>query len=545
MPQAPRADPPIAEFPRDAEVLIVGAGASGAVAAKRLAEEGFRVVCLEQGGWVDHGDFRGGYPDGELVALKEFHPNPNVRANTWDYPVNDIDSEIRPFMYNAVGGSTILFGAQWMRLLPSDFRVRTLDGIADDWPITYEDLEPFYRQVDEDFGASGLAGNPAYPPSPEPPLPPLPIGRLGYRAAQALDRLGWHWWPGTNAIASRPYRGRRPCVQRGVCETGCAEGAKASTDLTHWPLAIAAGARLVTGARVKEITVDERGLATGAIFADLNGQDHRVRADVVLLAANGIGTPRLLLASQSARFPFGLANSSGLVGRRLMHHPYVTVRVVVDEDLGTNGAAGHALTSLQFYETDRERGFVRGAKWGFYPSGGPLAIAANHLSGSWQGDVRDHVRSRLGRSFVLSITAEDLPDESNRVELDSEQSDAAGIPAPKVTYHASENTTAVLRWNLAMARTFLAAVDAVDADVSERVANAGWHLLGTARMGDDPESSVVDRWNRAHDVPNLLIVDGSSFVTAGAVNPCATIAALSLRAVDHLNRTKRLITVPL
>ena len=308
--------------PDRADVVIVGAGASGAVAARRLAAAGCSVVCLEQGDWVERSEFRGREVDWELSGLERWHASPNVRQRPEDYPIDESESDMVPLMYNAVGGSTILYGAQWPRFLPSDFRLRSLDGVADDWPLTYDDLAPYYARVEDDFAVSGLAGDPAYPADDGPPLPPLPLGRAGRRVAAAHNELGWHWWPAPNAIASRPHGALNQCVQRGTCGVGCPDGAKASTDVTHWPPACADGAQLVTGARVREITIDATGLATGAVYVDRDGAEHVVEADVVIVAANGIGTPRLLLLSASSRFPDGLANTSGLVGTRLMLHPF-------------------------------------------------------------------------------------------------------------------------------------------------------------------------------------------------------------------------------
>ena len=224
--------------PKDTEALIIGAGLSGAVIATVLARAGVKVTCLEQGGRCNAEDYRGRYEDWELAGLGPWHGSPNVRGAAADYPIDDSNSEMKPMMFNGVGGSTILYGAHWMRFLPSDFRVRTLDGVGDDWPISYAELAPWYDEADRQFGASGLAGDPAYPDRPDYPLPPLPVGRGGEKIAAAHVQLGWHWWPGSNAIASRPYDGRRQCVQRSTCGTGCNEGAKASVDITHWPKAL-------------------------------------------------------------------------------------------------------------------------------------------------------------------------------------------------------------------------------------------------------------------------------------------------------------------
>ena len=226
-----------------ADVLIIGAGASGGVVAKRLSEAGFSVVCLEQGDWLDRADYPGNKLDWELKARKDWATSPNIRGLSQDYPIVEDDTPVSPLMYNAVGGSTIIFAGAWPRALPSDFRVRSLDGIADDWPIDYFELLPYFYRTDRDFGVSGLPGDPAYPPDTEDaPMPPLPIGSAGMKVARGMTKLGWHWWPEFNSINSVAYDGRRPCVQRSTCQSGCNEGAKASTDLTHWPKAIARGA---------------------------------------------------------------------------------------------------------------------------------------------------------------------------------------------------------------------------------------------------------------------------------------------------------------
>ncbi len=518
------------------DVLIIGAGASGAVAAKRLAEGGFDVVCLEQGQRTDPGAYRGAYPDWELTGLKQWNWDPNVRQADADYPVEVSESDIDPLMFNGVGGSTVQFAAQWPRLAPSDFHVRSLDGVADDWPLTYEELQPYYERSDVDFGVSGMGGDPAYPPGAEPPLPPLPVPDVANEIARAHNRLGWHWWPGYNAIASRSYRGRRPCVQRGTCAWGCGEGAKGSTDQTHWPDAERLGVKLATGARVYEITVNGRGLATGAAYVDHEGVHRHQEASVVMLAANGIGTPRLLLLSSSAHFPDGLANRSGLVGKRLMMHPFGTVIGLFDRRWASwQGHWGQSLQSMQFYETGPSADFVRGAKWGLQPTGGPLGVAMGFGGDPvWGEELQERVSKSLGHSIMWGIIGEDLPDESNAVTLDSELVDSDGVRAPRIHYRVSGNSTRLLEFHAERASESLIEAGAYETIVTPQVRGTGWHLLGTARMGDDPESSVVDRWGRAHDVGNLFVIDGSLFVTSGGVNPTATISALALRATEHL-----------
>jgi choline dehydrogenase-like flavoprotein len=531
------------------DVLIIGAGPTGAVAAKRFAEAGMKVVVLEQGDWPDYSKARADHPDFELTAGRYWSGNPNRRKAPADYPIDDNDSDIAAVLYNAVGGGTVIYAAHWQRNMPSDFRVRTLDGVADDWPLTYEDLVPCYERVEADFGVSGLAGDPAFPPGKGPPLPPPPLAPMGRRVARAHNQLGWHWWPAPNAIATRAYGPLSPCTQRATCMWGCVEHAKGSVDLTHWPHNVQQGARLITGARVRKLEVNSAGLVTGALYVDREGEEHFQNAAITVLAANGIGTPRILLLSTSSKFPKGLANSSGLIGKRLMLHPFGTVVGLFDEDLGsTHGLWGQHIHCLQFYETDASRGFVRGAKWGLQPTGGPLSMTRSYPWGEsnaiWGANFHHELRKRLGHSAMWGIIAEDLPEEANRVVLDPSLKDADGIPAPKLIYRMSGNSRCLLQFHLQRAKESLEASGAYDVVAAPLIRETGWHILGTCKMGKNPASSVVDPWGRCHDVPNLFIFDGSIWPTSSGMNPTATIAALSLWCADHLVEKRREQKVP-
>ncbi|MFQ6027139.1 MAG: GMC family oxidoreductase [Dehalococcoidia bacterium] len=525
------------------DVLVIGAGASGGAFSWSLAEAGFNVLCLEQGGWVDPSDYPTTQSDWEIHRQTDFNPDPNLRRLPEDYPVNDTESPISPLMYNAVGGSTIHWSAHFPRFHPSDFRVKSLDGVADDWPVTYEQLEPFFDLNDRNMGVAGLAGDSAYPPKSPRQTPPIPLGKLGDTMAAGFDRLGWHWWPSDSAILTRPYDGRAACNNCGPCDIGCPLRAKASTDVTYWPKAIASGAALVTRARVREVTVGKDGLADGVIHYDADGQVQHQKARMVVLAANGVGTPRLLLNSVSSPFPNGLANSTGLVAKNLMFHPYAMVTGVFDEFLeGYKGPAGCSIISQEFYETDPSRDFVRGYAFQIVRSTGPLTLALGGVGRHrvpWGEDHRPVFDDRFGRTITIAVIGEDLPESHNRVTLDPHLADADGIPSPKITYTMSDNSLKMMDHGIARATEVLQAAGAKEVLVNPLLRPAGWHLMGTARMGTQSNNSVVDGWGRCHDVPNLLIIDGSLLVTGGAVNPTSTIQALALYVADNVNRNAR------
>lgn len=327
---------------------------------------------------------------------------------------------------------------------------------------------------------------------------------------------------------------------------GCNEGAKWSPDLVLFKDIAKSGHRLVAGARVREIIYDEtKGRVTGAIYIDQNGRERKQMAKVVILCGNTIGTPRILLNSASNTFPEGLANSSGLVGKNLMMHPFGLVMGHFDEDLESwRGPSGQLINTLQFYETDESRGFVRGAKWGGMAAGGPLSSKGfvgaevfkddGKIEDEWGENWHKMIEEKFGRTALWAIIGEDLPEESNRVEIDPELTDSDGIPAPKVVYKTSENSRRLLDFHADRAVESMEASGAVSTSVMPQMRESGWHLLGTARLGNDPRNSVLDQYGRSHDVPNLFVWDLSSFPTGAGANPTATLMALVHRQATHM-----------
>ena len=525
------------------DVLVIGAGMSGGAFSWSLSEAGFRVLCLEQGPWMDPTEYPSTHLDGEKHLSSDFSTNPNVRNLPQDYPVNTSDTPIEPLMFNAVGGSAIHWGAHFPRMKPSDFKVKTLDGVADDWPINYYDLEPYFDLNDKITGVAGLSGNPAYPPMPHRQTSPLSIGKQGNKLVEGFEKLGWHWWPAESAINSQPYDGRPACTYGGPCISGCVNKAKSSADVTYWPKAINNGVILKTGVRVSEITLGRNGLVDGVVYFDQTGTSHKQYADVIVLACNGIGTPRLLLNSISSSFPNGLANNSGLVGKNLMFHPVSCTVGIFEEDIEAHkGPLACSITSYEYYETDTSRGFMRGFQMQMNRQLGPINTA---LGGplekpiSWgQGHHKDF-DERISKLIPLAALVEDLPELHNEVVLDDSLTDSSGIPAPKVNYKISDNSKKALDYSIERCTEVLEASGAHKILANPLLKRAGWHLLGTTRMGTDPKNSVVNKFGGSHDIKNLFVIDGSLFVTSGAVNPTSTLQAITLFIADNLKRNAR------
>ena len=521
-----------------ADVVIIGAGASGAAFAWSMAETKMRIVCLEQGDWNNPADFPATRRDAEARNGGDWAISPNRRQRVTDYPIAEDASCIKVANFNGVGGGTVLYGAHTPRFHPSDFRVKSLDGVAEDWPIDYATLAPFYDLNDRMMGISGLAGDPAYPPKTV-PMPPLPMGRSSEIVGRGFNKLGWHWWPSDSTIASTDYDGRPPCINLGLCTAGCAQGAKGSTDITYWPKAIRAGVELRTRCRVREITIGPDGMATGVIYYDADGIEHFQPAHIVVMACNGIGTPRILLNSKSKRFPNGLANSSDQLGRNLMFHPYVSIFGWFHDELDGERGPDNAMWSHQFYETDTTRGFTRGFIWEFSRGQGTAATAIDGLQTGtipWGQAHHEAYRRYHRRGTGLGAILEDLPEPNNRVTLDPTLKDSNGIPAPHIAYTLSDNSRRMIDFAIARGTEVLKAAGAYAVESEGPLPYGGWHLMGTARMGRNPQTSVVNEWGRAHDVRNLFVIDGSLFVTSAGVNPTPTIQALALYIADTMKQ---------
>jgi choline dehydrogenase-like flavoprotein len=318
----------------EADVVVIGAGPVGAAVSWRLATQGLNVVCVERGDWVRADGLRRNGPDWELRRSRELHANPNIRASPDDDPIDDEDTPIKPMMAYGVGGTSWHWSAHVPRFRPDDFRVHSLDGVADDWPLRYEDLRPYYALNEERWGVASWLSRTSTSASGEGTLELPTIGSHGRRLAAAFDDLGWSWGP-VDLVVGRQAGDPQTehCTHIGLCDLGCPSRMCSLAEQAYLLDALAAGARLMTHTRVLSLEHGAAGHVVAAVAETEQGAV-RVRGSYFVLAANGSSTPRLLLLSANGRCPNGLANGSGLVGRNLMLHPYARADGLFPEALG-------------------------------------------------------------------------------------------------------------------------------------------------------------------------------------------------------------------
>lgn len=526
------------------DFVIVGSGAAGGIIAKELSTSGFTVVVLEQGPRVteqqfDHDEF-GTFMRNKLANDPALQPQ-TFRA-TPDVPAKEQQALIYGRL---VGGSNAHFTANVWRLRPIDFnessRLGTVSGANFvDWPIGYDDLEPYYTKVDWEMGVSGVPG-PFDPPRSKPyPMPPLPVKSSGVLMDRAAQKLGWHSQPASMAINSQYYNGRPACQHCGFCLFFmCEYRSKSTSMVTMLPVAEATGkCEVRPNSYVAKVEMGADGKARGVSYFDAQKRLQLQRAKAVVLCANGGETPRLLLNSHTTRFPNGLANNSGYVGKHLMFNTYYGVNAQFDQPLNEHKSVQNTRILLDFYESDPKRGYYGGggidARFGKYP----ITFALGGLppgSPTWGEGYARALAQQYTHSMFFGCHGTSLPVEANSVALDPTLKDAWGLPAMRVTYqdHPDDLKNAAYLVDKA---TQLAEAAGASKHWPEPIApqTNSVHLLGTCRMGNDPKTSVVDRFNRTHDVKNLFICDGSSLVTSTRGQPTMTIMALAFRAGENL-----------
>lgn len=502
------------------DYCIVGVGSAGGVLIQRLARAGFKVVGLEAGPfWDTERDWVS-----DEKGSHELYWN-DLRITGGDHPLALGSNNSG----KGVGGGSVHWAGFAPRFHPSDFRIHTEDGVGVDWPISYRDLKPYYELLEREIPVAG----PAWFPWGDPhgyPYGPHPLGGVGDILVRGCTKLGIRSVAGGPvAILSASHGDRPHCIYRGFCLQGCKVGAKASTLITHVPDAIAHGAEIRSHSMASRINLRPDGRVDGVTYIDGNGAEHFQRSRAVIVAGYAIETPRLLLNSACPGHAHGLANSSGTVGKYLMAQAGNVVAGRFDELIRLYKAPpAHAL-SEEFYETDKRRDFARGFA---IQTVGPLPVAfAKQMiaaMGSWGWSMR-RVMMDYNHWATIGVLGEILPWEGNRVEL-AEAKDQRGLRVAKVTFNLHDNDKKLIEFGKNKVMEIMSAAGAKKVVQEARFA----HLVGAARMGNDPATSVVDRFGRTHDIPNLFICDGSIFPTQGSANPGLTIQALAARTADYL-----------
>lgn len=535
------------------DVLIVGSGAGGGPLACRLAEAGVRVLVLEKGPEYSRQDY---LHDEIAINRRNFWvPAMGEEAHTLVQPgFPAAQPTYLGWIANCVGGGTVPMAGYFFRFHPDDFRLESAYGSYEaiaDWPYGYDELEPYYAQVEWDQGVAGEAGtNPFEGRRSKPyPLPPLDAHPLATRLEEAGSRLGAHPFPTPRAIASRPYGGREACVYCGMCAGyGCRVGAKASSQETYLPRARRTG-RCEVRARsmVREITVGRDGQATGCIYLDENGTAHEVAAKVVCVSCSAVESARLLLLSQSPLFPDGLANGNGQVGRNLQFHGFSNGQARFHHDRHPGETLRHPNPFLlrsvmdHYFLPDGVSAFPKGGLIRFgLPPKAPIGAA---LRAAEDGDrlvFGAELQERL-RGYFHDYTTVDfevfhdfIPNEGTFVELDPALRDRWGLPVARIHMDLPEHHRQAGGWLVDRGLEILSEMGADEVLAEEIGETAGILVHGTCRAGDDPEASVLNAFCQTHEVPNLFVVDGSFMPTSGGAPPTLTIMANSLRTADHI-----------
>lgn len=516
------------------DVVIIGSGAGGGPLALDLARAGLEVLVLEKGPRYARQDYdhEGGIPPGAFVPPVEEEPHTVVTRKTTTPLLTNLG-----WIATCVGGGTVHMGAYLYRFHPDDFRMRTRFGPYEelvDWPYGYDALEPWYTRAEWEVGVSGRAGaNPFEGPrSRSYPLPPLDAHPVAEPLEEVCRRRGLHPFPTPRSISSRPYQGRPACAYCGVCASyGCPVGARGSVQEALLPRAEATGhCEVRPQSMVREITVERDGRATGCVYLDADGDEHEVRTKVVCVCASAVESARLLLVSTSPRFPDGLANRSGCVGRHLQFHGVTTghARIpagrLAPELASPRPMLGRSVMDHYFLP----EGVSEIAKGGLLRFGlAPQVPAAGEAA---HGD---------GLTLYFEVFHDFIPNPGTFAELDAEVRDKWGLPVARIHLDLPGHHRRAGGFVMEQAFEVLGDLGAEDFTPTDLGGTSRYLVHGTCRAGDNPETSVLNAWCQAHEVPNLFVVDGSFMPTSGGAAPTLTILANSFRVADQLVRRFR------
>ncbi|HTL02596.1 MAG TPA: GMC family oxidoreductase [Vicinamibacterales bacterium] len=548
----------MAQFTPATEVdfVVIGSGAAGGIMAKQLSSAGLKVVVLEQGGWGKYGHEQDYTKDEWLnnnpSAADRLMSDPSRQRNTFRRTDKEKATAGTHSYGCVVGGGTVTYGGSSWRHLPWEFNERTTVGsIAGtgmaDWPISYAELEPYYTQAEWEMGISGQRVNSPFvaPMSKDYPLPPMPLKASGALFNIAAAKLGLTVVNGPIAIISKPYMGRSACVNCGMCSGfGCHVKARSSSAVTMIPAAIKTGnCEVRTNAYVREIATDASGRVTGVTYFDANRREIFQKAKAVVLSANAGESARLLLMSTSARFPNGLANSNGIVGRYLMLGGGASASGLLEHPLNDYKGVVTGAGIVDYVASDPKRGFYGGGRMTARGFDTPISYGLNGLqpgSPRWGAAYKKALREEANHKMTVTCFVTQLPLETNRVDLDPDVKDDWGLPALRITSTSHPDDIKNMEFFRQKSIEVLQAAGATKVWASPvNDSRGGAHNRGTCRMGDDPKTSVVNKFHRAHDVPNLFVVDGSNLVTGGRNHPTMTIQALAFRAADHIVRAAK------
>jgi len=517
---------PMREFSDDdvVDFVIVGTGAGGGPLLAGLAESGFSVVGFDAGAYFRPLE---DFASDELEQDKLYWTDERVIDGANPIVMGGKNSG------KAVGGSTVHFAMVSLRFRPEWFKSRSQLGYGADWPLDWREMWGYYRQVEEALCISGPVSYPWGPKRPPYPYREHELNGAADILARGAEAMGYKWTPTPMATLSAPRGKAPPCVYRGFCRFGCSTNAKQSQLVTFIPRALKAGAEIRDLAMVGRVEVGRDGRATGVHYIR-EGKWRFQRARNVVVAGYAIETPRLLLASATDRFPDGLANSSGLLGKNLMTQSNQAVFGTMKEEVRWNKAPP-SLTITEHWNYEDRKDFFGGYCW---MAQGPLPIEWVTIQttsrGLWGQQLRDEME-KYNHAVGLKMVGEMLPDERNRVTL-ADDLDENGLRVARVTYNWGDNDKALINHALDQMQTSLELTGAKDVFRQENDTN---HLAGTARMGFDRETSVVNSDCRSWDVPNLWICDGSVFPTTGGVNPSLTISAIAMRTADRIKALAR------